>query len=523
MKKVLAVALIAAALITMVIVPAGAELTSEEQFQNDSEPIKCPECGQQLNNTDSDGNNTPMTWSDIKDTINYDTADNYTHYCDNCQTEVTLHFWACKYSNCRICLPTNPGDVCPNCHAYQVIPADIQEMIYGAGDAENAYYAGTVFGYEKGNATGSDGGYEAGYNAGYEAGKSEGAGSSGESGGSEGSDAYQAGLAAGRQQVLDELEATATTNKYYLAGVNAGYSKGYTEGYEKGHKAGYNSGYKVGYDEGYQNALKKTANKFQFGVFAYCHFNAILGIPDSSGATQTYTISDVNMSFGYGYVYCGNQTVTQINNAIKSATGKAPEYDLAGLDWIKIECIFESSFDFRSQPLYITGDSDIQDLTVYSVSEDVASCGYEYNSSGAFSQFKLPDSWNGPFHCKKAVLYIGRPVDLLQAFSLYSPSGQFFTGYDVGYADGAKETAEDARQEGYKSGYTNGVIDGKKEGISISNSGEFGNLIAAVVDAPVNTFQSMFNFEILGMNMQKAIGAVLALCVVAIIIKKVVL
>lgn len=518
MKKVLAVALIAAALITMVIVPVGAEMTSEEQGIYNSTPIKCPECGQQMCN-----------WAEIKDSVDYETAENYYTQCNKCNNEITLHFWACKYSGCRICLPTNPGDVCPVCHAYQVIPDDMQELIYGAGDAENSYYAGTVLGYEKGAAAGSATSYEEGYEAGYNQGKRDAQESSGTGGGSGEetgggtSDAYEAGYAKGRQDLQNELDATATTNKYYLAGVDAGYAKGYTAGYEKGQKAGYNFGYKVGYDEGYQNALKKTTDKFQFGVFAYCHFNAILGIPDSSGTTQTYTVSDLNMSFGYGYVYCGKQTVTQINNAIKSATGKAPEYDLAGLDWVKIECIFDSSFDWHSQPLYITGDSDIQDMTITSISEDVITCGYKYEASGAFSKFILPDSWIGPFHCKKAVLYIGRPVDLLQAFSLYSPSGQFFTGYDVGYADGAKETAEDARQEGYKSGYTNGVIDGKKEGISISNSGEFGNLIAAVVEAPVNTFQSMFNFEILGMNMQKAIGAVLALCVVTIIIKKVVL
>ena len=521
MKKVLAVALIAAALIAMVIVPVSAEMSSEEQGTYDSTPIKCPECGQQM--YDDDGNN-PLTWGDIKDSIDYDTADSYTRYCSNCNSEVTFHFWACKYSSCRICLPTNPGNVCPSCHAYQIIPDDIQELIYGAGDAENAYYAGTVFGYEKGKSAGEALAYDSGYSAGYAAGKANGesdgtgGGSSGDTDDGTGSDAYQAGLAAGRQQVLDELEATATTNKYYLAGVNAGYAKGYTEGYEKGQKAGYNSGYKVGYDEGYQNALKKTTDKFQFGVFAYCHFNAILGIPDSSGTTQTYTVSDLNMSFGYGYVYCGKQTVTQINNAIKSATGKAPEYDLAGLDWVKIECIFDSSFDWHSQPLYITGDSDIQDMTITSVSGDVITCGYKYEASGAFSQFILPDSWIGPFHCKKAVLYIGRPVDLLQCFSLYSPSGQFYTGYDVGYAEGARETAKTAREEGYKNGYQQGLAKGN----TIAKDGTFYNLISAVIDVPINAFSSMLNFEILGVNMKGFITSILSLMLLIIIVKKLV-
>ena len=136
--------------------------------------------------------------------------------------------------------------------------------------------------------------------------------------------------------------------------------------------------------------------------------------------------------------------------------------------------------------------------------------------SGAFSQFKLPDSWIGPFHCKKAVLYIGRPVDLLQAFSLYSPSGQFFTGYDVGYADGAKETAEDARAEGYKYGYQKGLAKGN----TIAEDGTFYNLISAVIDVPINAFSSMLNFEILGVNMKAFVTSILTLLLIIIVIKK---
>lgn len=267
MKKIFLGLLSIVVLAIAVIVPVSAEMTSEEQGIYNGEPIKCPECGQQMRNTDGDGNKTPLTWSDIKDTIDYDIADSYTHYCDNCQTDVTLHFWACKYIRCRICLPRNPGDVCPNCHAYQVIPADIQELIYGAGDAETSYYAGTVLGYEKGKSAGEMLAYDSGYSAGYAAGKADGesdgtgGGSSGDTDDGTGSDAYQAGLAAGRQQVLDELEATATTNKYYKAGVTAGYNNGYSVGYTAGEKAGYSKGYSAGYNAGYaanQAALKKA-------------------------------------------------------------------------------------------------------------------------------------------------------------------------------------------------------------------------------------------------------------------------
>ena len=45
----------------------------------------------------------------------------------------------------------------------------------------------------------------------------------------------------------------------------------------------------------------------------------------------------------------------------------------------------------------------------------------------------------------------------------------------------------------------------------------------AVTEAPINTFQSLFNFDVLGLDMRAAFGSVLAVCVVLIIIKKVIL
>ena len=45
----------------------------------------------------------------------------------------------------------------------------------------------------------------------------------------------------------------------------------------------------------------------------------------------------------------------------------------------------------------------------------------------------------------------------------------------------------------------------------------------AVTEAPINTFQSLFNFEILGLDMRLAFGSILAVCVLLIILKKVLL
>ena len=254
MKKIMAVALIVAALITMVIVPVSAKISSEDQAKYDNVNIYCP----------NDSSHILGAWGDLKGNCSEGTL---SVFCSGCGDIVNVTVWACGY--CQYELPEKPTNICPSCHAGTDCPVDANE--YGE-DAVRFWYQGSIYGYEKGKAAGSDGGYEAGYNAGYEAGRSEGAGSSSESGGSEGSDAYEAGLAAGRQQVLDELEATATTNKYYQAGVTAGYNNGYSAGYTAGEKAGYNKGYSAGYSAGYaanQAALKKAQQEAEAAKARY--------------------------------------------------------------------------------------------------------------------------------------------------------------------------------------------------------------------------------------------------------------
>ena len=96
-------------------------------------------------------------------------------------------------------------------------------------------------------------------------------------------------------------------------------------------------------------------------------------------------------------------------------------------------------------------------------------------------------------------------------------------GYVNGYFDGTNTEFSDVKKESYREGYGEGYLWGKKEGLELSQKGDWTNLMTAVVEAPVNTFQSLFNFEVLGLDMRAAFGSMLAICVLLIIIKKVVL
>lgn len=99
----------------------------------------------------------------------------------------------------------------------------------------------------------------------------------------------------------------------------------------------------------------------------------------------------------------------------------------------------------------------------------------------------------------------------------------YTAGYGQGYIDGENAEYGKVKQESYSQGYDVGYVAGKKDGLKVSESGDWTSLISAVVEAPVNYFQSLFHFEILGLDMRVAFGSILALCVLLIIVKKVIL
>lgn len=107
--------------------------------------------------------------------------------------------------------------------------------------------------------------------------------------------------------------------------------------------------------------------------------------------------------------------------------------------------------------------------------------------------------------------------------SVSDSSGDFYNlGYNNGYLD-AKEGFEEEKtsiyNSGFESGKTAGYNDGYNAGKDASDNYTFLGLIGAVFDAPIEAFKGLFNFEILGTNMQGFVLALLTLSVIIVIIK----
>ena len=84
-------------------------------------------------------------------------------------------------------------------------------------------------------------------------------------------------------------------------------------------------------------------------------------------------------------------------------------------------------------------------------------------------------------------------------------------GYNEGYSVGEREGFLTGKNLGFDEGYSKGVLD--------SNDYSWNGLIASVIDVPVQAFTSLFNFEILGVNMASFFFALLSVCVVLVVIK----
>lgn len=94
-------------------------------------------------------------------------------------------------------------------------------------------------------------------------------------------------------------------------------------------------------------------------------------------------------------------------------------------------------------------------------------------------------------------------------------------GYDEGYSIGYDNGNNYGYNRGYNLGNNVGYNRGYNDGVANHNDYSFLSLISAVIDAPIKYFQSLFNFELLGVNLQGFITGLFTLAVIITIIRMV--
>ena len=95
--------------------------------------------------------------------------------------------------------------------------------------------------------------------------------------------------------------------------------------------------------------------------------------------------------------------------------------------------------------------------------------------------------------------------------------------YNQGFADGKAEGLtigeNGGYQHGFDVGYDSGFIAGRADAFESEYDYTFLGLIGAVVDAPLNAFRSLFNFELLGVNLLGFFTGVLTFALIIFVIR----
>ena len=97
-------------------------------------------------------------------------------------------------------------------------------------------------------------------------------------------------------------------------------------------------------------------------------------------------------------------------------------------------------------------------------------------------------------------------ADGIRYYEWYLANKDVAGGYQSGYNKGYEMGKTQGYNNGYNAGYNQGVAD--------ENDYTFDGLLSAIFDVPVRTFTSLFNFDILGVNLTSFFLSMLTLAVV---------
>ena len=100
-------------------------------------------------------------------------------------------------------------------------------------------------------------------------------------------------------------------------------------------------------------------------------------------------------------------------------------------------------------------------------------------------------------------------------------------GQEIGYTNGYNAASVSSFNTGYNDGYTAGDSNGYNRGYGVgfsagvadANEYSFFGLISAVIDAPINAFTSLFNFNLLGVNILNLITGLVTLVILIALLK----
>lgn len=186
---------------------------------------------------------------------------------------------------------------------------------------------------------------------------------------------------------------------------------------------------------------------------------------------------------------------------------------------------FDAAYDFSKAVALRIGTFGVGDpWDSYPFYTDLQRLGYtayiyqQYLTSDSKSFYILiPTTLSSHGYVTSREYMLDGGFDILQESSY---KDGYLAGYDVGHNAGFATGKNDGYQSGYKNGQTFGYDKGFSEGVNSANSYSFFGLMASVVDAPIQAFSGLFDFEVFGFNMKTFFFSLFTICVIVFVIKK---
>lgn len=98
-------------------------------------------------------------------------------------------------------------------------------------------------------------------------------------------------------------------------------------------------------------------------------------------------------------------------------------------------------------------------------------------------------------------------------------SNEYRDGYAKGHSVGFSEGEISGYSDGHKAGEIVGYNNGYSAGANAANKYTFFSLVSAVIDAPIQAFMGLFNFELLGINLAGFFTGLLTLAFIITIVR----
>lgn len=329
---------------------------------------------------------------------------------------------------------------------------------------------------------------------------------------------YKAGYGEGLKLGSDTGYETGKTEGY-----NEGYDKGSTAGRLEGYENGYKAGEDVGYDKGYSAGLDVGREDLLIPYdISSTEASVRLRFDNLSQKTLTWRSDRVDFS-AQGVITTPEGNLNQaiiipLSRAIPSGLKLRFSFQYSYTDMSNVSTFTEGYFRV-AQCLY---NSETKKMLHVGTCHDLIG---SFPPDAIFQSMKSVDEvidfgmWdygdvNAIVLFPTAVTYLNDGLFGVYNFKVYW-TGDEGINYDLGYESGFSAGKVAGNNEGYQSGYSMGY----ENGLSTADKGDFNKLLMAAIDVPVKAFSSLFNIEILGVNMRTFVLSLLTTCAVVACIK----